>query len=202
MSQGTEAECFLRAAGLDPAGMTSHAWLLDGGYEVRDRFIARFGFAVLTAAVAAAIAPYAPLLEVGAGSGYWSYEFRRAGVDIIATDPGTGRYRLGGKWLGWEPWLEVERLDGVTAVRRWPARALLMVWPDMEAWAAATLEAFAGSTVVYVGEGAGGCTADDRFHELLEERWALKEEIGIPQFGGTHDMAWVYQRAGAGGGGR
>ena len=45
-----------------------------------------------------------------------------------------------------------------------------------------------------MGEGAGGRTADARFHQTLEEAFALKEEIFIPQFPGIHDTVIVYER--------
>lgn len=32
------------------------------------------------------IKQYSPVLEVGAGNGYWAYELARHGVDIVATD--------------------------------------------------------------------------------------------------------------------
>jgi hypothetical protein len=45
------------------------------------------------------LAPYAPIVEVGAGSGYWAYELRQAGVEVVATDPGTGRYHRLNHWV-------------------------------------------------------------------------------------------------------
>src|SRR5260370_1008891 len=60
--------------------------------RVRDEYIAKFGFAVLDDRAIDALRPYGPFIEVGAGSGYWSYELRVAGLDSLPTDPGTGTY--------------------------------------------------------------------------------------------------------------
>ena len=52
----------------------------------------KFGFAILTARAISELAKLvgtdAQILEVGAGSGYWSYELHCAGIEAWATDPG------------------------------------------------------------------------------------------------------------------
>lgn len=194
----TDAVTFLRSRGLDPATMTDR-WRLDDNFmhehKVRTEFIARFGFAILTPEVVAALRPYSPLLEVGSGSGYWAYELRNDGLDVIATDPGTGRY--GGVPNGWTPWTAIERLTAVEAVRQYSERALLMIWPDYGVgWAADALDAYAGRYVLYVGEGSGGATADDRFHELLEKRLEEHLVVPLPVFNGLHDRLMVWRRLG------
>ena len=37
--------------------------------------------------------------------------------------------------------------------------------------AARCLEHYTGQRLIYIGEGDGGCTADDQFHQMLEEHW-------------------------------
>lgn len=216
----TEAEAFLEERGIRISEMRGwpfnrvaisdlyersaeeRADTLLSGYRVREEFIVRFGFAVITESVIRSVAAYAPLVEVGCGSGYWSYELRKAGVDVIATDPGTGRYRgllwgEDGEARHWDkPWLEIEPISGIEAVRKYPARNLLTVWPDMAPWADQTLREFKGETVLYGGEGSGGCTADDGFHRFLEERFEPTEVIDLPQFGGIHDDLYVWRRRG------
>ena len=56
------------------------------------------------------------------------------------------------------------------------------------------LAAFRGDRFVYVGEGYGGCTGDDVFHELLEEEWTEMKTIEIPQWPCIHDQMTVYGR--------
>jgi hypothetical protein len=158
----------------------------------KDEAITKFGFAVLTEEVINAIRPYNPILEVGAGTGYWAYEMQKRGVDCIATDPGDGHWFVGSK-----RWTEIEGIDGVNAVKKYPDRSLLLCWPYMESWPAETLRIYKGNTVIYVGEGYEGCTADDAFHEILEKEWNLKEEIDIPQWDGIHDHVFIYQRLNA-----
>jgi hypothetical protein len=200
----TEVEKFLQERGCDISKMRGYGSLDDWSLssfvrsrEIRDDHIRRFGFAVLTDDAITSIAPYQPLLEVGCGSGYWSYELRQAGFDVIATDPGTGRYRFsaenGGHWG--KLWVsDIERISGVDAVNKYPARNLLTVWPDYDdPWAFETLQAFKGGVVLYGGENRG-CTADDAFHDFLEKHFTLMETIGLPQFDGIHDDLQVWRR--------
>lgn len=55
-------------------------------HELRQKVVATFGFAVLTRDVVDCLIAYDPFIEVGAGTGYWSYELQRAGCNSIATD--------------------------------------------------------------------------------------------------------------------
>jgi len=56
-----------------------------------------------------------------------------------------------------------------------------------------TLRQFRGDTLIYIGEGEGGCTADDMFFDRLDE-WKHIETIDIPQWDGIYDRLSVYQR--------
>jgi hypothetical protein len=55
------------------------------------------------------------------------------------------------------------------------------------------MEAYDGNTIVYVGEGEGGCCAGEDFFEFVSE-WNLIETIPIPQWDGIHDYMFVYRR--------
>ena len=86
-------------------------------WGLRELYLQQYGFAILDEATVQVLAPYAPIVEVGAGSGYWAYELRQAGVEVVATDPGTGRYHGLKRWV---PWLPIARLTGVQAVQQYP----------------------------------------------------------------------------------
>lgn len=180
---------------------------LGGGYEsceingrevrlLRNEAMARFSFAIPSEEAVKAIGAHAPILEVGAGLGYWAYEVDKAGFDIIATDPEpySDNFIEPG-----EEWFPVKRLGGVQAVNEFGAgRTLLMVWPSYRLdWPADTLEAYldaGGRALIYVGEGEGGCTGNRRFHEILNERTPEEPEVtSIPFWAGIHDQMYVYR---------
>jgi hypothetical protein len=179
----TEYEEFFNDVPQGLRGMINHQ---------RSDCIKRFGFAVLTESAITELKPFAPFMEVGAGNGYWSYELQKRGVECVATDP----HPVGENFYKFEtPWTDVEELDGVRAVRKYPNHTLLLVWPCYDKdWAYKTLRAYKGDTVVFCGEGWGGCTADDAFYELLCEEWKRVQDIDIPMWSGIHDDVAVYTR--------
>lgn len=167
------------------------------GRLLRDLFVLRFGFAILTAEaikqIVALVGKDARILEVGAGTGYWSYELSRAGLDTRATDPD--------HHLGWRPALrsneygDVERLTGQEAVVRYPDYdTLLMVWPEVAPWPSETLDAFDGHRLVLCGEPAGGATGTDDLFEALEREWELVREVQIPTFRTMGDYVSIWER--------
>lgn len=130
-------------------------------------------------------------MEVGAGTGYWTYEFQKASVDYVGTDkcPCIQKY-----FKRKIPWTKIEKIDAIHAVDKYPDRTLLICWPDyQEKWAADVLNRYSGETVIYVGEW-DGCTADESFEELLYNEYEELETIVIPQWWGAHDQIFVYRK--------
>lgn len=211
----TEAETFLQERGLDVEKMRvddfmsvmrgDHSRIQNFSVEfkVRQEFIQEFGFAVLTGKEIELLRKFAPILELGSGTGYWAYELRKAGVEIVATDPYPVTRKVEGserkkhnRYSFQRTWTNIEMLDGIQAIRRYPQyRTLMLVWPNYNhSWAANALSWFKGEHVIYVGGGGGGRTADDRFHQLLERDWSQIEEVAIPQFYGLHDRLMIFKR--------
>jgi hypothetical protein len=72
---------------------------------------------------------------------------------------------------------------------------LSFIWPTYAApWAARLLETEQPEFVLYIGEGGGGCTADDRFHELLDSGYDEIVCCDIPTWPGIHDRVFMYQK--------
>jgi hypothetical protein len=108
------------------------------------------------------------LVEIGAGSGYWAWQARQAGIDVIAYEPAdssTNPYTDGTEYA---PILR----GGHTAAGDHPDRALLLCWPSQDApWATGALQAYPGDLLVYIGQNQGGNCADDGFFDLLHRAW-------------------------------
>lgn len=169
-----------------------------GSWLIRRQHVEQFGFSVLTEDTIKKLAKYSPFVEVGAGTGYWSFELIKHGLDSIATDltPYKDNHY---PFKDTKPYVSILQLDAETATR-WSAgrRTLLMSWPCYgEDWAYKAAKAYTGDTIIYCGEGNGGCTADDQFHELMDTKWNCVEYIAIPQFHGIHDGIHIYQRRNA-----
>ncbi len=163
--------------------------------DYRAQSIRRFSFAILTQKTVDFLLPHGPFLEVGAGTGYWSHELRKAGAIAIATDPAPYT------WIKHKPLMlypPLEKINATNAVEKYPGCTLLMVWPSYEEkWAERALSLFhslGGQKLIYVGEGPGGCCADDGFFEVLDLRWEELEEVRIPFWCGIHDSLTIYER--------
>ena len=136
------------------------------------------------------VAEHGPLLEIGAGLGYWSYEVKQAGGEIIATDIGETE-----RWP-WEEdyWCDVEKMSALDAVNTYPDHNLLVIWPSYdETWAYKALEASTCEYVLYVGEYYEGCTADVKFHRKLFTEFDVRV-VPMMQFDAIHDDLYVCKR--------
>lgn len=166
--------------------------------SVRESYIDQFGFSLLSMKAVEAMRPYQPIVELGAGSGYWSYELKRFGIDVIATDPfdeqfWSFRKKERERWQ--KLYTDIEKLNSVEAVRKYPNRVPLIVWPSYkESWAADALDIYTGSVVIYFGEGEGCATADDRFHQLLDTNFADQIHVRMPHFWSCYDRWLVIAR--------
>lgn len=155
----------------------------------REELVEEYAWAVPNREAVEAAAGRSPLLEVMAGAGYWARLVADAGGDVLATDiePETA-----------DAWFPVWKADARDVAVDYPDRALMMVWPPLGDEAATeTLGRYGsagGDTLVYVGEGRGGRTATERFHEMLYDAWELAETVAIPNYYGIRDRLEVWER--------
>lgn len=171
----------------------------------RDILIKKYSFPILTEDAVWKLSKYQPILEIGAGTGYWAYEFKKRGVNYYATDVlplkqnlyfvddnskefyNTDKYK--------KPWTNIELLSANKAIDKYPSCTLLSSWPSYnENWANEALLKYKGKYFIYEGESEGGCTGNDAFFETLDKYWKGIEIIDIPQWDTIHDYLTVYER--------
>lgn len=179
------------------------AWLVPAGLghvlglpARRRELAALFSWAIPAEGALAVLARHAPLVECGAGTGYWAALLEARGVDILASDkapPGGNEYHGGHR-----PWTKVQIADAVRAVRaaRSTDRTLFLCWPpfDDDDASYAALCAYRGDTFVYAGGGPGGPTGSVRFHRELALNWHPAEQAALPNWPGLQDRLIVYRR--------
>ena len=165
-------------------------------YSARRKFVGKYAWAIPNEEALSVIAKFAPIVEIGAGSGYWAYLLRERGVDIIAYDVHPlDSHAKENRWhTDHKPWTSV--LQGAErSVKKHADRSLFLCWPPYSSdMASKALAAYKDNTVIYVGEGGGGCTADDAFHAELDSDWKQIEEVNIPHWEGVHDRLFVWRR--------
>lgn len=166
----------------------------DEAYELlgkRDRLVEEFAWAIPNIDAIEVLVDHDPILEVGAGTGYWAWCVEQLGGEVIATDPHPPRV---------DPYTEVmtyTALEAIETVREYEPEpyTLFCCWPQHEAsWPADALNEYQGETFVYVGEARGGCTADERFHRKLRRRWTLRKTVYVPTYLGRQDRLEVWSR--------
>lgn len=107
---------------------------------------------------------FAPLIEIGCGAGYWARLLRERGVEIAAFDRDVGADTRAAGDVGAQPWTRVEK-GGPEQLRkrRFRDSTLVLCFPDDLDFreddgeqplplSLACLQAFAGDTIIHIGE--------------------------------------------------
>jgi hypothetical protein len=100
-----------------------------------------------------ALSDIAPLVEMGAGTGYWACRLRALGVDVVAFDQAPPDRDRPNRYHARTPtWTEVIAGDH-TILTRYSNRALLLCWPPLFSTLGECLTYYSGNTVAVIGDG-------------------------------------------------
>lgn len=134
------------------------------------------------------------VVEVGAGSGYWSWLLQQAGVDTVAYDllPPDRSKNAYHKDKVYRPVLR----GNSASVKLHPDRVLYMSWPPYGGRLGNdALRYYEGDTLLYCGEDWGGCCANDTFFRRLGRDWELVDSCADHvTWSGMHDTLSIYKR--------
>ncbi len=169
---------------------------LIGDVYKRDYFTKEYGWSVPSSEAVEKIKDFVggdSVLEIGSGYGMWAKIMQEAGISVTPTD----YYE---KRQGWVPskksFTDVEDVEAVQALNKYGGyNVLMMVWPPYaDPMASDAIKSFAGSKLIFVGEGNGGCTANDDFFEILDRDWVERDYIEIPRWVGICDSLRLFER--------
>lgn len=163
----------------------------------RSLLVKQYSWAVPDERAVKLIASLGPIVEIGAGNGYWASLIASVGGDILAFDerPYDNQWCMG----SYHP----IAVGGPKAAGERPGRVLFLCWPPYDtSFADECLRRYVeagGNTLVYIGEGSGGCTGDDAFHDRIQELcdsegWDQIDCVRLPQWEGIHDYLFVYRK--------
>jgi len=140
--------------------------------------IHRYGFAIPSEEALQAIAALSPIVEIGAGAGYWAWMLKERGATIQAFDP---RPVLGNHYRFTNYYSPIAKGDYRRALKMYPDRTLFVSWPSYsQNWAAQALRLHKGQYVAYIA--------------LLDYGFKEKQFIELPQWDGIHDNLWIYEK--------
>ncbi|WP_329087956.1 hypothetical protein [Streptosporangium sp. NBC_01469] len=123
-----------------------------------------------------------PIVELGAGRGYWAAQLSRSGLVVEAYDLEPPNKAKNPSFLGaagqTDVWHPVGDLDEFASSARAADHALFLCWPPgwgdkMSSEALASFEKAGGERLVYIGEPKGGKTGNNAFFDALSARWKL-----------------------------
>ena len=157
-----------------------------------------YGYVLLTDKFVTTLAEYIgnrPTVDLGAGSGYLAHQLHKNGVTIDAVDD--GQWHI--SWNKFNPNIIIAKMQDYDLS---PYKVIIMAWPNYEHESDHLVLAnlTKDQTLIYIGEGQGGCTGSDTFHEILHDEFDYLEadselvNTHIVQFMGIHDKVYVYRR--------
>lgn len=176
-------------------------WLaLDGRPDVRQQreahdLIANYAEAVPTIEALEVLADLGPLLEIGAGGGYWARLLRDRGADVLAVDLPDG---CRGSWdLRGSPWTDI--VDGDhRSVASHPDRTPFVCWPPRPSgFATHVVQLAAQDTIVLITVGPMRLTetsTDPLWDALDHGGFRQTRRVDIPTWHGRGDHLSVWQR--------
>lgn len=146
-----------------------------------------------------------PIVEIGAGRGYWAAQLAAIGCPIAAYDsePPSTAANLSFPSAPGQPdvWHSVSDLTEYnTHTASLEKHALFLCWPPgwsnpMASEALAAYEKIGGDRVVFIGEPKGGKTADDAFFAALASRWRLEsQDTQFVSWWNLADIAQIWVR--------
>jgi hypothetical protein len=150
--------------------MLDRGCLPDSAVDADDALLTlaqRYAYVFPSDSALAMLAGLGPLVEIGAGTGYWAHRLRSIGTDIVAFDQApvdgerTNRYHAPAR-----PWTHVEHGDQ-SVLSGFADRGLFLCWPPLYSSLGDCLTYYRGDTVAYIGDGGFRTARLDRLHETF-----------------------------------
>ncbi len=154
-----------------------------------------YAWAVPTPEIIKYIAKFSPIVEIGAGTGYWAALLRQEGAKVYAYDKNPPKGDTKNHWAqnAWA-YTHVAKGTEINSATHTDC-TLFLCWPPMGEMAFQSLRHYKGERVIYIGEWRGGATADDDFFDALDKDWTEINTLRIPQWLGLYDYLVTYERA-------
>jgi hypothetical protein len=166
--------------------------------EHRDKLRKEFSYSVADDETVSTVASYCrdkPLIDIGAGTGYWSYLLDQMGIECHAydTEPYENIY-CNGHWYN-----VVKGAPEDIKARNYTSANVFLSWPPYsDPLAEEALKLYLDLAdpgyFIYIGESRGNATGDDGFFDLLESSCYKLRAIQNPHYSGLHDQVEIYKK--------
>ena len=161
---------------------TPNGPLTEADTHERIALVEHYSWAIPTDAAIRTLVAHDPLLEVGAGRGYWAWCVEQMGGDIVATDLKPPR----------DTWTTVKAMDARDAVEDHPDRTLVLCSPETDRrWPTDAIHASDARYVVTIGNEPHPTT---RLAHELGQHWFEVDTRPLPTFFGLPSRLAVHRR--------
>mmetsp|Transcript_20934 Transcript_20934/g.39793 ORF Transcript_20934/g.39793 Transcript_20934/m.39793 type:complete len:320 (+) Transcript_20934:127-1086(+) len=164
-----------------------------------------FAFAIPNQEAINLLVKYSPIIEIGAGTGYWASLAQAAGAQVEAYDIVDCGQPRGRHFMNVLPGGS-EMLEKIPHGQLSESRTLLLCWPVRPGglpWDVEALQRFRGDTVIHVGEWADstalvepvhGQTTSLAFQNALQISFKQIDRVPIPNWPWCRDVVTVWKR--------
>lgn len=144
----------------------------------------KFAYSLLAPDILESISKYSPIVELGAGNGYYAWILEQMGAEVIAIDKNP--VTEGKNWFYLNPfgfprrivhsWSNVRKGDSeILESAQYEDYTMLLCWPPRNAMALKALFYYPGHRIIFIGN-KGNC-ATAAFYDKLEKEWRLETSI-------------------------
>lgn len=169
-------------------------------FMIRKEYISRFGFYLISQPflnTCADLFQDMNILEVGAGTGFLSQQLKNLNLNISAVEQNIHNNSYGFNHSYFDL-IEDNAIDFLKHHSEFDL--IIMSWPNYNSSFAYDIlkNMRPKQKLLYIGEGYGGCTANDQFFDLLEKRTVKLPETNLLQqysssWSGIHDFPFLYE---------
>lgn len=157
-----------------------------------------YAYAVPTPAAIEAILKYSPIVEIGAGTGYWSSMLQKAGAKVVAYDSvPTNEEGEQNEFHANVPSFCTVQQAGPKVLRKHATHSLFICFPPPDDnMAIDSLISFTGQHVIHIGEWEG-FTGSAEFESHLFANFDLVERVELPNWQDTCYDLTIWKRRSA-----
>jgi len=165
-------------------------------YALRKKLRKRFSYAIPNKRAIEKICELSPIVEIGAGNGYWANLVENNGGKVVCYDKKPNPKKNGYSDRN-SAFHNIKRGDE-SSVKLHSNKTLFLCWPDdfnqESGWSDKVLKNYidsGGNKIITITEGKGGAAGCDNFFEILETKTMRTDLIEIPTFPNLKDFLEV-----------
>ena len=158
-----------------------------------------YAYAVPTSHAIESIVKYGPVVEIGAGTGYWASLLKKAGVKVVAYDsiPTNVEGEEQNEFHANVPSFCTVHQSGPQILRKYATHSLFVCFPPPDDnMALDSLRAFTGQHIIHIGEWEG-FTGSAEFENHLFNNFDLVQRVELPNWQDTCYDLTVWKRRSA-----